>query len=129
MKKGRSFRKLIILNYFLEVFILIACLYLFSSKLTILPWYIPLSTYTLLYILILLVFQFILMLYNWFLYEKNTLFKRLLLIGNINTGILLIMFFFCILSIKAFNVSAALVTILDLLLLWYTLFHIKKLCK
>ncbi len=118
MNSKLSTKNLTICRY-LQYLLLGISFFLFSSKISILPWYIPLTTYALLYILILLILQIILLLYTWYMYEKQECFKTIRRICFFHFLLLLLMFFLCIISIKWFNVFSILVTILIGLLIIY----------
>lgn len=105
--------------HYLQYLLLGISFYLFSSKISFLPWYMPLTTYVLLYILILMTLQTILFLYTWYMYEKKIFFKNIRRICFLHFLLLLIMSIFCIFSIKCFNIFSFLSTILIVLLAIY----------
>lgn len=111
--------KILTICRYLQYLLLGISFLLFSSKIPILPWYIPLTTYVLLYILILIILQIILLIYTWYMYEKQYSFKIIRRICVFHFLLLLLMFFLCILSIKWFNLFSILVTILIVLLTIY----------
>lgn len=118
MNTTHSSKKLTIC-YYLQYLLLGISFYLFSSKIPFLPWYIPLTTYALLYILILMVLQLLLFLYTWHMYEKQITFKNIRRICFLHFLLLLLMFAFCIFSINWFNLFSFLSTILIVLLAIY----------
>ncbi len=108
------------IHYIFEFLLLAASFILFSSKISILPWYIPLTTYVLLYILILIILQFILFLCTWYIYEKKARFKSLFNTCSSHLILLLIMFCLCIFSINLFNIFAVITCIGIIVLMIYT---------
>ncbi len=118
MNSKLSTKNLTICRY-LQYLLLGISFFLFSSKIPISPWYIPLTTYVLLYILILIILQIILLVYTWYMYEKKDTFKIIRMICIFHFFLLLLMFFLCILNIKWFNLFSILVTILIVLLIIY----------
>lgn len=105
--------------YYLQYLLLYLSLYLFSSKITFLPWYIPLTTYVLLYILILMLLQIGLFLYTWYIYEKHISFKNLRKICFLHVLLLLIMSILCIFSVYWFYLCSILSTCFIVLLIFY----------
>lgn len=105
--------------FYIQYLLLSISLYLFSSKISFLPWYMPLTTYVLLYILVLTIFQMILLLYTWYMYERQITFKYLRRVCFIHFLLLLLMSFLCILSINWFNLFSFLSTLLIVLLVVY----------
>lgn len=105
--------------FYIQYLLLSISLYLFSSKISFLPWYMPLTTYVLLYILVLTIFQMILLLYTWYMYERQITFKYLRRVCFIHFLLLLLMSFLCILSINCFNLFSFLSTLLIVLLVVY----------
>ena len=96
--------------------------YLFSSKISFLPWYIPLTTYVLLYLIILTLLQILLLLYTWSKYEKQINFKYARRICLIHFLLLLFMCFLCIFSVTWFH----LFSFLSLLLIIFLIIYQKK---
>ena len=97
--------------YLLEYLLLAISFFLFSSKISILPWYVPLTTYALLYILILIILQVILFIYIWHIYEKHKYLKSLRKICFLHLMVLLLMFLICILSVEWFNTFSLIISI------------------
>lgn len=93
--------------------------YLFSSKVYLLPWYTPLTTYVLLYLFILTLIQIILLLYTWYMYERQINFKYIRHICFIHFLLLLFMCFLCIFNISWFNLFSLLLSLLVPLLAVY----------
>ena len=121
-------KHLIILNT-IQLLLLGICLYTFSSKISLLPWYSPLTSYMLLDLIILFGIQLIIFFYVWFMSEKYELFKIPMHIGTINTLIILFMFFISIVSVLLFNILTVLFTFVEIGLLIYILHFIKRLLK
>lgn len=99
--------------------------YLFSSKIAFLPWYIPLTTYMLLYILILVILQLILFLYTWYMYERHITFKKIRTICFLHLLFLIIMSFLCIFSISLFNLMSILGVVFIIFLAIYQNYDFK----
>lgn len=116
MKKATSVIRLLICINIIQLFIIGACFYIFSSKIKIIPWYAPLTSYILLNLIILFIAEILMIIYIWFMWEKYTLFKLTMIIACINVFIILFMFFISIASIMLFNVFAIIYTFLELLL-------------
>ena len=108
------------IHYIFEFLLLATSFILFSSKISILPWYMPLTTYVLLYILILIILQFMLFLYTWYIYEKKARLKSLLRTCFLHLILLLIMFCLCIFSINWFNIFTVITCISVIILTIYT---------
>jgi len=126
MLHQRSSHKIILL--FLNSIVLLmsgVSVYLFSSKIPLLPWYSPLSTYVLLYLLILLVVQILVGIVIWFIWEKYNLLKSTGWVCLIHTIVLLSMCFIIIYSVELFNIMTILYTFLELLIFSYMLYIIK----
>lgn len=104
---------------YLQYILLGISFYLFSSKIAFLPWYIPLTTYMLLYILILVILQLILFMYTWYMYERHITFKKIRTICFLHLLFLIIMSFLCIFSISLFNLMNILGSIFIVLLVIY----------
>lgn len=108
------------IHYIFEFLLLAISFILFSSKISILPWYIPLTTYVLLYILILIILQFMLFLYTWYIYEKKARLKFLFKTCFSHLLLLLLMFCLCIFSINWFNIFTVIACIGIIILIIYT---------
>ncbi len=108
------------IHYIFEFLLLAISFILFSSKISILPWYIPLTTYVLLYILILIILQFMLFLYTWYIYEKKARLKFLFKTCFSHLLLLLLMFCLCIFSINWFNIFTVITCIGIIILIIYT---------
>lgn len=107
---------------YIQYILLSLSFYLFSSKISFLPWYIPLTTYVLLYLIILTVLQGLLLLYTWSKYEKHINFKYARRICLIHFLLLLFMCFLCIFSMYWFY----LFSFLSLLLIIFLVIYEKK---
>ncbi len=112
-------------HYIIQLILLIFSIFLFSSKLDIIPWYMQPRTYDLLYILILLVIQFIVFLIYWRLYEKAKVSLFIVIQTGLHSVILFIMFKLCIHSLAWYLRFSIIFCIVDILLLSYTI----NLCK
>ena len=108
--------------YLSELIILLLGTYLFSSKITILPWYSKPRTYDLLYLLLLLIFQFITFLIYWRGYEKYITFNKLRCIAGLEVCILCVMFMMCIYSIKLYILCSIISSIINIILIVYTIY-------
>lgn len=95
--------KFIIWFHYLLQIILLACgIYLLTSKIPILPWSSPLTTYVLLYLLILLGLQCFLFLLYWRLYDHHPSYLTLFRIAFLHLLSLLLMCLLSIMSIPNF---------------------------
>lgn len=108
-KQDRPVKLLVVLNY-IQLVLLIFCCYTFSSKIALLPWYRPLTSYILLELIILFSIQLILFFYIWFIYEKYLIFKKTMRIALMSTFILITMFFISIISILFFYILSVICT-------------------
>lgn len=102
MKEHTFGSKLLIPTDLLELLLVGVCLYIFSTKICWLPWYTPLTSYVLLHLILVFVPQLLLVLYIWFMWEKNTSYKLLLQVSSANLFIILTMFLLSIVSIIYF---------------------------
>ncbi len=121
MKSNNLSGKFLLYSLWLELILLCVSFYIFSSKLFFFPWYFRLSTYTLLYVLILLVLQFVIFIYSWSMYERQSIFKSLRRICLLHLLMLMVMFMSCILSVDWFNFSAILSSAMVCILIVYTI--------
>lgn len=121
MKKKLSYTKDLLLIQWLQLFITVICFYLFSSKIKGFPWYFNLTTYMLLYLIIIAVLQLLLCIFIGFLCEMDTAFKKPLRMGLLKLCILIAMIFVCIGSIQLFSILTIFCAFLELLLLIYLL--------
>ncbi|WP_069999920.1 hypothetical protein [Cellulosilyticum sp. I15G10I2] len=121
MKKIVSSSKVLKITNFMQLLILGACFYIFSSKIPMLPWYSPLTSYILLHLIILLSIQLIIFFYAWFMREKYIVFHVPMQIGMINILLILSMFFISIVSILLFNILTIFCTFIEIALLIYLL--------
>ncbi len=119
---------LVILNT-IQLLLLGMCLYMFSSKINVLPWYSPLTSYMLLDLIILFGIQLIMMFHVWFMKEKYELFKIPTRIAIINTLIILFVFFISIVSVLFFNILTIIFTFIEIGLLVYIVHFIRGLLK
>lgn len=110
----RSIPMKYILNL-IEIFLLTMGFFLFSSKIYFSPWFSPLTTYMLLYLLILLFVQVIYFFIIWHFCERNYKLKNLFLISLFNILQITLITFFCIFSIKYFYIMSYLLTLTNLL--------------
>ena len=108
-KQDRPLKLLVVLNY-IQLVLLIFCCYTFSSKISLFPWYRPLTSYILLELIILFSIQLVLFFYVWFIYEKYLIFKKTMYIALMSTFILITMFFISIISIFFFYILSLICT-------------------
>lgn len=113
------------LNYFIQVILLAIALYLFSSKLSFIPWHSMLSTYVLLHLLILVGLQFLLFTLYWGLSDRQLYYLKLRRVALIHLFILLFMSLLSIFSIQYFIFGCVIFSILNFYLIYMTFHYVK----
>ena len=112
--------------YLSELIILLLATFIFSSKITFIPWYSKPRTYDLLYILILMIVQFIAFLLYWRGYEKYNKFNNLRYVSGIESCILFVIFMMCIYSINWYVICSIVFTIINIGLIAYIIYTQKN---
>lgn len=117
------------LYYIIQIILLAIGFYLLSSKITVVPWNSPLTTYVLLYLLILVVLQFLLFILYWRFLECDSKYLKLRRIAFIHLLILLLMCFLSIWNIPFFLVGCMFFSLINIYLIYLTFislnFHLK----
>lgn len=113
------------LSYMIQILLLAIGFYLFTSKVTIVPWHSPLTTYVLLYLLILVILQFLLFMFYWGFSEYELQYLKLRHIALIHLFILLSMSLLSILHIQYFIFGCILFSAINLYLIYMTFQHLK----
>lgn len=117
---------IIILSYLLEITLLSILLLTLSKKIPLFPWYEPLTTYILLDLLILIGVEFLLLIFFWWLLDRNALYIRLRNLALCHLFTLLVMSLLSILSIHFFNLGCYIVCVLILLFIYLTIKYLKS---
>ena len=125
MVKLLNSKIIIQLNYLIQIILLAIGFYLFSSKITFIPWHSKLTTYVLLHLLILLVLQFLLFISYWGFSEHELKYLKLRRIALIHLFILLLMSFLSIWRIQYFIFGCIVFSIIHLYLLYITFKYFK----
>lgn len=113
------------LNYFIQVILLAIALYLFTSKLSFIPWHSILRTYVLVHLLILVGLQFLLFTWYWGLSNLQLHYLKLRHISLTHLFILLFMFSLSIFSIPYFIFGCIIFSIINLYLIYMTFHYLK----
>lgn len=106
----------------IQIILLTIALVLYLSKISIFPWFTPLTTYMLLYMVLLGFAQFFFFLVNWHLLEKDKTFKELHLIAILFFVIIFIMGYICVASTQTFYILSVIFS----LLICYLIFRLIK---
>ena len=113
-------KRIIQLSYIMQVILLAIGFYLFTSKITVVPWHSPLTTYMLLHLLILVILQFLLFILYWRFSEYELQYLKLRRIALIHLFILLSMSLLSILHIQYFIFGCILFVAINLYLIYMT---------
>lgn len=113
------------LSYMVQILLLAIGFYLFTSKITIVPWHSPLTTYVLLHLLILVVLEFLLFIFCWRFSEYELQYLKLRRIALIHLFILLSMSLLSILHIQYFIFGCVLFSTINLYLIYITFLYLK----
>lgn len=113
------------LSYMVQILLLAIGFYLFTSKITIVPWHSPLTTYVLLHLLILVVLEFLLFIFCWRFSEYELQYLKLRRIALIHLFILLSMSLLSILHIQYFIFGCVLFSTINLYLIYMTFLYLK----
>lgn len=113
------------LSYMVQMLLLAIGFYLFTSKITIVPWHSPLTTYVLLHLLILVVLEFLLFIFCWRFSEYELQYLKLRRIALIHLFILLSMSLLSILHIQYFIFGCVLFSTINLYLIYMTFLYLK----
>lgn len=107
-------------HHLLQIILLVSALYLLTSKLSIVPWASPLTTYVLLYLLILLGLQFILLVLYCVFSKHQASYFKLRHIAFFHFLSLILMCFLSIMSISSFIKGCIFFSIVDSYLIYLT---------